>query len=119
MSSHRPNVSAYKRKKGSRHNATLREDDEDAIDTVTHQEIEPAATRTGRRVKRVKVPFLMNESSNIESSSVSAHSMPTPDIENNFNTNILEDSPMGEPISEGAHTKVRDILAVPLSFAIY
>jgi hypothetical protein len=50
-------LSAQKRRKHSKYNAPLHEDDDEAIDTVTHTNIE-VKTRTGRQQKRVKVPLV-------------------------------------------------------------
>jgi hypothetical protein len=65
MTSHQPTVTAYKRPRRSKKgNLSLREDDDDTIDTVTHEEIEILTSR-GLVTKRVKVPLrpLPNESS--------------------------------------------------------
>jgi hypothetical protein len=57
MSHPMPVLSAQKRKKHSKYNAPLHEEDDEAIDTVTHANIE-VNTRTGRKQKRVKVPLV-------------------------------------------------------------
>jgi hypothetical protein len=46
----------YKRKRRSKNNASLHEDDDDAVDTVTHVEVE-VNTKHGPRTKRIKVPL--------------------------------------------------------------
>ena len=52
-----PALSAQKWRKHFKHNAPLHEDDDEAVDTVTHTNIE-VKTRTGRQQKRVKVPLI-------------------------------------------------------------
>jgi hypothetical protein len=46
----------YKRKRRSKKNAPLHEDDDDAVDTVTHVEVE-VNTKHGPKTKRIKVPL--------------------------------------------------------------
>ena len=46
----------YKRKRRSKRNAPLHEDDDDAVDTVTHVEVE-VNTKHGPKTKRMKVPL--------------------------------------------------------------
>lgn len=46
----------YKRKRRSKKNAPLYEDDDDAVDTVTHVEVE-VNTKQGPQTKRIKVPL--------------------------------------------------------------
>ncbi|KAF8815487.1 hypothetical protein BYT27DRAFT_7213408 [Phlegmacium glaucopus] len=55
MTSHQPTVTAYKQPRRSKKgNLSLREDDDDTIDTVTHEEIEIHTSR-GLVTKRVKI----------------------------------------------------------------
>lgn len=46
----------HKRKRRSKKNAALHEDDDDTIDTVTHVEVE-VNTKHGPKTKRIKVPL--------------------------------------------------------------
>ena len=46
----------YKRKRNSKKNAPLHEDDDDAVDTITHVEVE-VNTKHGPKRKRMKVPL--------------------------------------------------------------
>jgi hypothetical protein len=47
----------YKRKRRSKKNASLHEDDDDVVDTVTHVDIQ-VNTDTGPTTKRIKVPLI-------------------------------------------------------------
>lgn len=47
----------YKRKRKTKKNASLREDDDAAVDTVTHVEVEVGTTH-GPKTKRIKVPLM-------------------------------------------------------------
>src|SRR3979490_1497231 len=46
----------YKRKRKFKNNASLHEDDDDAVDTVTHVQVE-VNTKSGPKKKRIKVPL--------------------------------------------------------------
>ena len=46
-----------KRPKRSKHNATLREDDAEAVDTVTHTSIEVITKSGERATKRIRLPL--------------------------------------------------------------
>ena len=46
----------YKQKRRSKKNAPLHEDDDDAVDTVTHVEVE-VNTKQGPKTKHIKVPL--------------------------------------------------------------
>ena len=46
----------YKRKRKSKNNASLHEDDDDAVDTVTHVQVE-VNMKSGPKTKRIKVPL--------------------------------------------------------------
>jgi hypothetical protein len=65
----------YKRKRKSKNNATLREDDDGAVDTVTHKEVE-VNTRHGPKTKRIKVPLPPVTEERGESSSSGIHDNP-------------------------------------------
>jgi hypothetical protein len=65
----------YKRKRKSKNNATLREDDDGAVDTVTHMEVE-VNTRHGPKTKRIKVPLAPLTEQRGESSSAGIHDNP-------------------------------------------
>ena len=66
----------YKRKRRSKNNATLREDDDGAVDTVTHKEVE-VNTRHGPKTKRVKVPLPRVTEEHGELSSAGIHDNPS------------------------------------------
>jgi hypothetical protein len=100
-------MSGYKRKKRSKHHASLREDDDDAIDTVTHTDIE-VITRSGTvKKKRVKVPFRVLEPDKETS--------PQPPISFEYNNTSyvpLESDPAPGPTPEANKRKVRVILVM-------
>jgi hypothetical protein len=50
-------IASHKRKKRSKNNASLREDDADAMDTVTHMN-KVVNTKSGPKRKRIKVPLI-------------------------------------------------------------
>jgi hypothetical protein len=91
-----PALSAQKRRKHSKYNAPLREDDDEAIDTVTHTNIE-VKTKTGHQRKRVKVPLVPREP-------MSEKSAPEPI---SFHVRHEWDSQMPDHDPQPKHQKVR------------
>ena len=54
---HEPNECSLQAKEKKKKNASLREDDDTAVDTVTHVEVEVDTTH-GPKTKRIKVPLM-------------------------------------------------------------
>ena len=100
----------YKRKRRTKKNATLREDDDGGVDTVTHVEME-VDTTCGPKTKRIKVPLTASLEEHAENSGI--YNNPDPPPEWDMQENHGADEPIWPRVSMVSFPTLIALIALP------